>query len=96
MTNSSIQVVVLDDEPDFCRYVSTVASGLGFSTRAFSAPDDLIAERFDAVDALILDLYMPAIDGVELLRFIASLELSMAVVLMSGGDVLAWSRGCVG
>ena len=85
----SLKLEILDDEHDFCEYVCAVADGMGFDTSATNSPERFVDEYHLAnKEIVLLDLYMPGIDGVELLRFMADARPPTALVLMSGGDEL--------
>jgi CheY-like chemotaxis protein len=68
----SIRVLVADDDEPIRRLVSTVLSRNGFTVDAAvdgqDAIDRLSSERFDAV---VLDLMMPRVDGVGVLKFMS-------------------------
>ena len=85
----SLMLEILDDEQDFCEYVGAVAEGMGFEVRATNRPEIFIDEyHLNDKEIVLLDLYMPQIDGVELLRFMAEARPPIALILMSGGDEL--------
>lgn len=63
------KVLVLDDDVDFCNFVTIVLSEIGFIVRAINEATDL----FTALDAfkpniLLLDLVLAKYDGLDLLR----------------------------
>ena len=65
----SQSLLVIDDDETFCRYVETVLSARGhrvvYETDARTAVGHLHGHPFDAV---LLDLVMPELDGLELLE----------------------------
>lgn len=82
----SNKVIIVDDEQDFLSFVSTVTEGKGFDVTAINyAPDFLKSEHSD-VGIVILDLFMPDIDGIELLRHLTEERTDAAVIFMSGKD----------
>ena len=88
MSESSrqLQLYVLDDEPDICRYIGSVAEALGFSVQSSQSPTSFINSYSSNIDLLVLDLYMPGIDGIELLRYMAENTPPRYLLLISGGD----------
>lgn len=81
------QLFVLDDEQDFCDLIAKVGQGIGFDV--FTTTDAEIArERLrDAQGAvLILDLKMPNVDGIEMLRHLAEDGSDAAILMASGTD----------
>jgi EAL domain-containing protein (putative c-di-GMP-specific phosphodiesterase class I) len=84
--NQGARLLVMDDEPGVSDFVAEVANSAGYRCLALSDPI-----RFEAaleVDpaVIILDLMMPGIDGIELLRLMAERNCRAGIVLMSGFD----------
>lgn len=81
------RLLVIDDEPALAEFVAQVAGDCGFvpiltsNDRAFR--DAVLSERPDMV---VLDLGMPGMDGVELLRFLADEDHRAPVLIISGFD----------
>ena len=81
------RLLVIDDEPALAEFVAQVATECGFQPiltgddRAFRK-----AARAERPDIVALDLGMPGMDGVELLRFLAEEELRAPVLIISGFD----------
>lgn len=81
------RLLVIDDEPALAEFVATVASECGF--------DPILTADFEAFHAAVrqarpdmvaLDLGMPGMDGVELLRFLAEENSRAPVLIISGFD----------
>jgi two-component system cell cycle sensor histidine kinase/response regulator CckA len=84
---SSEQVLVVDDEPILRRIAVRILLDEGYLVH--EAADGLEAlefiQRGDAsCDAVVSDIVMPRLDGVELLRRLALIRPDLPVVLMSG------------
>ena len=81
------RLLIVDDEPAIGRLVKRVAEGCGYTV---TATDD--SERFlDAListnpDVIVLDLSLPQLDGVELLRFLAASKCRAKILILSGFD----------
>jgi len=89
------RLLVIDDEPGIRDFITEVAEGIGFEAKAAATPDDFrAAYRTFAPTTIILDLVMPEIDGVELLRFLAADHCRAQVLVASGADprVLATAK----
>ena len=86
--SSAPQVYLIDDEPDILQILRDVVELSGFQAHCFSQADDFIKEIqcFEGSNILILDLQMPKIDGIEVIRHLAKMENSPDLILMSGQD----------
>src|SRR5947207_11385554 len=80
-------LLVIDDEPAICRFVGRVAEGAGFTVEAVSAPRQARAacQRLRP-DVIVLDLSMPDMDGIEVMRQLAEDGCTARVVLTTGFD----------
>lgn len=82
-----MRVLVIDDEEDICDIIAEMAERRGLEVKTLSdtahAAETLIAF---APDFVMLDLMMPGIDGVELLRMLAEHAKGAKLCLMSGSD----------
>ena len=90
------RVLVIDDDEDYSVFLTALLMRGGhevFSLRngCFLARL-LAAEPFDAV---ITDIYMPEIDGIEVLRWVKKLAPSAAVIVVTGGAYAAGADDCV-
>jgi len=80
------KLFVLDDEPDFTEFVAEVAEGMAFDVSFTSNPLDF-ARRYSAdIDIIVLDLFMPILDGIEILRFLVDNDSPASLIFMSGKD----------
>lgn len=81
------RLLVIDDEPALAEFVAAVADECGFdpilagNSKAFHH-----AVRSHRPDMVALDLGMPEMDGVELLRFLAQEDSRAPVLIISGFD----------
>jgi EAL domain-containing protein (putative c-di-GMP-specific phosphodiesterase class I) len=79
------RLLVLDDEESVARTIGAIAEASGFETRACTRSSDFFA----AVDEgwpthIALDLVMPAMDGVEVLRALAGRGCRATIIITSG------------
>ena len=81
------RLLLIDDEPALAEYLASAAESCGFdpvvTARDEEFRDAFLAER-PAVVAL--DLGMPGMDGVELIRFLAEQDYRAPVLIVSGFD----------
>ena len=81
------QLLLIDDEPALAAFVAHAAEECGFEPTVTS-DDRTFREKFVALrpDMVALDLGMPGMDGVELLRFLADQGFRAPVLIISGFD----------
>ena len=81
------RLLVIDDEPALADFVAQVANECGFRP-ILTADDAAFRDEFrsERPDVVVLDLGMPGMDGVELLRFLASENNDAPVLIFSGFD----------
>src|SRR4028118_115039 len=81
------RLLLVDDEPALARFLADAAEECGFEPTITSNDREfrtrLVAARPDIV---ALDLGMAGMDGVELLRFLASEDFRAPVLIVSGFD----------
>jgi DNA-binding response OmpR family regulator len=81
------RLLLIDDEPALAQFLATAAEDCGFqpviTSRDQDFREELIADRPDMV---ALDLGMPGMDGVELLRFLSEQDFKAPVLIVSGFD----------
>ncbi len=77
-------LLVLDDEPLISGLVARVARSLGLDAVEFSDPALLLDALHRKPSLIVLDLAMPQLDGVEVLRLLAEADCRTDIVLMSG------------
>lgn len=78
------KILVIDDEPEIGELVKAIASGLGIECIAITDAALLPELLIPKVRLILLDLMMPDMDGVEVLRLLGELHCKADIVLMSG------------
>lgn len=81
------RLLLIDDEPALGDYLAEAARECGFDPTKTSE-DGHFREEFlkDRPDMVALDLGMPGMDGVELLRFLSAEGYTAPVLIISGFD----------
>ena len=81
------RLLLIDDEPQLAAFVANAARMCGFDPISTDRDDDFRG-RFvdDRPEMVALDLGMPGMDGVELLRFLADQGFCGPVLIISGFD----------
>jgi EAL domain-containing protein (putative c-di-GMP-specific phosphodiesterase class I)/ActR/RegA family two-component response regulator len=84
--NSGQRVMVLDDETDSSQFVADVAQAMGLSCVATTDPMRFLECLTTETTLIFLDLVMPNVDGVEMLRMLGQRGCNANIILMSGAD----------
>ena len=81
------RLLLIDDEPSLAEFLASAAAESGFEP-VITGRDDQFREAFlqQPPDMVALDLGMPGMDGVELIRFLADQEYAAPVLIVSGFD----------
>ncbi len=81
------RVLIVDDDQRICRIIKRVADDLDIDSMTTDKPALFMSAYLGYEPNLILmDLQMPRLDGVELLRFLAQNDCAAAIILVSGMD----------
>jgi len=83
----SSRVLVIDDEPEICDFVEEVAEDMGFDVFTTSVSTEFPTTYSNAFVCVIMDLSMPGMDGIEIIRFMADQGSRSKLILMSGFDL---------
>jgi two-component system, OmpR family, response regulator ResD len=77
-------VLVVDDEPTIAEVVARYLERAGYETRvAVDGPQALAAAGEDRVDLVVLDLMLPGIDGLEVMRRLRGRPAPPAIILLT-------------
>jgi len=88
-----LNVVALDDDPDFREYVQDVLEGEGHAVRVAATPDDCYALCEESLpDVLLLDIKMGRHSGAEVLEEIRRRWPRLCVVVVTGYPTLETMR----
>ncbi|MFN7984303.1 MAG: sigma-54 dependent transcriptional regulator [Vicinamibacterales bacterium] len=85
------RLAIVDDDFAFLEYLSVWLSSRGFSVEQFSSGTALLEglRRGAAPDAVLLDVQMPDLNGLDTLRAIRQLQPTAQVIMLSGRNVPA-------
>lgn len=92
---ASTKVLLVDDEVEFASALSERLRLRNYDAKAvYHAEDALPAVRKDKPEVVLLDLRMPGIDGIEVLKAIKEFDSTIEVIILSGqGDKESAAKG---
>lgn len=80
----AIRILIVDDDRAICEYMQTLLEKDGFAVKTLSDPTLVEEEvRHGEYHVIILDLMMPKLDGIEVLRRIRGIDTDIAVVIFT-------------
>ena len=83
---SAYRVLVIDDDNVVCELVSALAMTMGLNCDATRDPATFLDRITPETSLVLLDLMMPGMDGIEVLRLLGERRCKARILLMSGMD----------
>jgi len=81
------QVNILDDDPSVSRSLQELLASDGLMARVFQSPSEFLAYADNnALDLVILDVWMPEINGLEVQARLKKLSPQTRVIIITGRD----------
>ena len=94
--NGNGYVVILDDDAALRRSLGNLLASVGFEVEAFvSAEAFLESVQRDRAGCMVLDLRMPGMSGLELLRHLAATGSRIPVIVLTGHGTDAIRQQCL-
>ena len=83
------RLLSVDDNLEIGALIGRVARRLGFATTVTNTAREFQAafER-EPPDVVVLDIFMPDMDGIELVRWIIQRRVDLQIIILSGNDPL--------
>ena len=80
----SVRILIVDDDKAICDYMQTLLEKDGFVVKTLSDPT-LVEDEVRSGDyhVMILDLMMPKLDGIEVLKRVRAVDSDIAVVIFT-------------
>jgi EAL domain-containing protein (putative c-di-GMP-specific phosphodiesterase class I) len=78
------KILVIDDESDVGEFVCAAAEAIGLECTATTEAKAFLEALTPETTLILLDLLMPEMDGIELLRLLGERKCKAGIVLMSG------------
>ncbi|WP_404377979.1 response regulator transcription factor [Vreelandella aquamarina] len=81
-------IAVVDDDQALRESLVWLLESVGLTTRAFASGDAFLAAAHDAFGALLLDVRMPGMSGLQVQQQLVDRHASLPIIMMTGhGDV---------
>jgi EAL domain-containing protein (putative c-di-GMP-specific phosphodiesterase class I)/CheY-like chemotaxis protein len=80
------RVLVIDDDHVVCELVSALTATMGLNCDVTGDSADLLDSVSPSTSLILLDLMMPGMDGIEVLRLLGERRCGARILLMSGMD----------
>ena len=79
------KILIIDDELEICKMVTEFLFDAGYSASyALNGPDGLAMIKKDPPSLVLLDIGMPGMDGIEVMRQIHETFPSLPVIILTG------------
>jgi len=78
------KLLVIDDETDVGEFVSAAAEAMGVECTATTDATSFLKALTPETTTILLDLMMPEMDGIEVLRLLSERKCKASIILMSG------------
>jgi len=79
------QILIVDDEPDICQTLGGILEDEGYEVRTAENGETALRQiGNECPDLVILDIWMPGMDGIDVLKKIKELYPPLQVIMISG------------
>jgi DNA-binding NtrC family response regulator len=80
-----VKILIVDDDPDVCEYLESFLKRDGYDVRTINDPTKVLEEiKNNRYQIVILDLKMPRLSGVDLLKSIRSVDNDICIIIYTG------------
>jgi DNA-binding response OmpR family regulator len=87
MADRQSSLVVIDDDAEIAALVRHLAERAGFAVHVIAESAKLHEHAaIESADTIVLDLQMPGLAGVQVLRVLAEMSVQAHIIIVSGMD----------
>lgn len=84
-----VKVLVIDDDPSMCKTVGLLLEDHGYNPHTFTNPVDALKIAEDeSFQVALVDLHMPAMNGVEMVEKLKQIDKRMSCIVMTANPNL--------
>ena len=84
MTNNMIKILIVDDEKEFCTSLTDILEAKGYEVESENSGEAAIAKvKEKSFDVILMDIKMPAMNGVEAFKQIKEISPKTAVIMVT-------------
>jgi FixJ family two-component response regulator len=89
MAEADSIVIVIDDDPSFCRSTERLIRSVGYAVQTFGTATEFLRGRPpDAPACMVLDVRLPGLSGLDLQEELAKVGLQIPIIFITGhGDI---------
>ena len=80
------KIYIVDDDIQIAELLTAIVDSVGLHSRYFTSARQFLQLPLEEVDIILLDLNMPDIDGIEVIRKLGESRCQAQLVLISGHD----------
>lgn len=87
--NDHKRLLVVDDHVEITDLIGEIAGTDGYDVHTLNQSSQFF-EQFEKInpDIVCIDIHMPDVDGIEILRWLSSHNCGARIIILSGGDPL--------
>jgi DNA-binding response OmpR family regulator len=88
------RLLAVDDDPGILAIIRDVATELGFEVETLTKSTSFMTTYVRMKpDVITLDVVMPNMDGIELIRWLSDVRCQAGVIILSGGNAVYVEHG---
>src|SRR5512147_2207155 len=88
------RLLAVDDDPGILAIIREVATELGFEVETLTKSTGFMTTYVRMKpDVITLDVVMPNMDGIELIRWLSDIDCQAGVIILSGGNAVYVEQG---
>jgi len=85
MNSNNVKLLVVDDEKDVCEYTALHLKRKGYTVLVANEPDEALSLiKKENPDIMLLDINLPGMSGIDLLRVVRQFNATVKVIMISG------------